>query len=66
MINLKVVALQHWSCKLHRFGKMLGKKKHATISGKCQLQNDAKSSCETRAYDASDQLSAGLFRWFCA
>lgn len=26
MINLKVVALQHWSCKLHRFGKMLGKK----------------------------------------
>lgn len=43
MINLKVVAFQHWSCKLHRFGKML-EKKHATISAKCQLQNDAKSS----------------------
>lgn len=26
MINLKVGAFQHWSCKLHRFGKMLRKK----------------------------------------
>lgn len=66
MINLKVAAFQHWSCKLHRFGKMVKTKNMPQVqqSVDYKMLPQAVKVKHVRTMQVIDFPAESLFRWF--